>query len=240
MFYTRYLFRIKRLQFTPPGVVDAEFYQDIKDRLVSEPTFKFESEVIFWQTYKYILIVFMTFIVAISLASLFYYFKVRDLPYLYGILAFVIILLARPSIYFVFLMVNYFKYVKDEKRFHIHFKKAVAQSPDFEIFLHTFYLGEYAPKSTIKEYLFENDIKPIKEFSDSKGLAMDIAIYKFSNAPPSFVILSVHEEINKFIESSAGSKELKKGDKIRWVVKYQVELPCIFGNKSLKKLIDVD
>ena len=63
LFYTRYFFKHKRPRFIPPGKIDESFYKEIKERLFKDSELKFESEIGFWKSYKYI---FFVFIITIS------------------------------------------------------------------------------------------------------------------------------------------------------------------------------
>ena len=123
-----------------------------------------------------------------------------------------------------------------ERQYHSVFKKAITDSTSFEDFSETFYTGAYSEPLTVQEYLFENEIIELKGFVEDKGLVSHVAVYRF-NVPPVFVVLSSNEEINRFIESSNGFTKLKKGDKLRWTIKYQAGISCLYGNKGLKKLM---
>jgi hypothetical protein len=237
MFYTRYLFKLKRPKFNPPGKIDEDFYIDIKKRLAEDPKFKFKSDFNFWYYYKYIFIVFVIFIFSIALLTILYLFDANVNMFIFGIPYFFILLGFQPSIYFCIAMVYYLRCLINERHYHKVFKNAIGTSTSFENFSESFYTGAYSEKPKVNEYLFEDDIAELKEFVEGKGLDSNIAIYRF-NVPPVFVILSTNEEINFFIESKEGFNKLRTGDKIRWTIKYQVGIPCVYGNKGLKKLME--
>jgi hypothetical protein len=237
MFYTRYLFKLKRPEFIPPEKIDEDFYIDIRRRLAEDPKFKFQSDFNFWYYYRNILIAVIIFISSIVFLLLLFYFHAALNPLLVVIPYLFILLGLQPTISFIITMVYYTKYLIHERRYHKDFKKAISDSTRFENFIESFYRGSYSERPKVSEYLFEDDILPIKDYVDAKGLVSDIAVYKFS-VPPVFVILSSNEEINKFIESRDGFRKLRKGDKIRWTIKYQAGTPCIYGNKGLKKLME--
>lgn len=234
------LFRHKPLKFTPPEKVDGQFYLDVKNQLAQSPDFKFESEVNFWHMYKFIFLASLLFLCSVVLVTTLFLFniKVVELPLVFGISFIIIMVGIRPFIYFTILFIHYFKFIRDERKFHTAFKKAVADSSDFEEFSNAFYVGSFAPIPSINEYVLENDIGLLKDFVESKGMSSNIAVYKFSNTPPAFVVLSSNEEINRFIERIDGCKDLKRGDKMRWVVKYQSQIPCLYGNKGLRKYME--
>ena len=236
MFYTRYLFKLKRPEFEPPGRIDEDFYIDIRNRLADNPRFTFQSEYNFWYYYNYIFIVFVLFIFSTIFLLLSFFLDAKFsiyvlfLPYLFFLLG------LQPSVYFIIAMVYYKRCLMKEGQYHKAFKNAVANSTGFENFSESFYAGAYSEPLVVHEYLFENEINELKGFVEDKGLLSQIAVYRF-NKPPAFVVLSSNEEINRFIESSDGCTKLRKGDKIRWTIKYQTEIPCIYGNKGLKKLM---
>jgi hypothetical protein len=236
MFYTKYLFKLKRPEFDPPGKIDEDFYFNIRSRLIDDPKFKFQSDLNFWYYYKYIFIVFVLFISSIIFLLLSYFLDAKFSIFLYVIPYFFVLLGFQPSIYFIIAMVYYVRCLIKEGQYHKAFKKAVADSTSFENFSESFYTGAYSEPLIVNEYLFENEIIELKRFVEDKGLVSHIAVYRF-NVPPAFVILSSNEEINRFIESSNGFNKLRKGDKIRWTIKYQAGIPCIYGNKGLKKLM---
>jgi hypothetical protein len=237
MFYTRYLFKIKRLSFSPPGKVDEEFYTDIKQRLTGDAGLKFESEVLFWPTYKKIFIVFLMFLASALFLFLLFHFGVKQNTFLFALPILILFITVQPTVYFILLMINYYLYLRNERRYQSGFKNAVIHSKDFTSFTTAFYRDRYAETAVVQTYLFENDIDPVKQFVENNGLNLEIAIYKLSSMPHDFIILSAHEDIDRFIERQDGCKEIKKGEKLRWVLKYQVDMPCIYGNKKLKKSI---
>ncbi|HSZ35177.1 MAG TPA: hypothetical protein VK772_17810 [Puia sp.] len=236
MFYTRYLFKLKRPEFEPPGKIDEDFYLDIRNRLINDPRFTFQSDFNFWYYYKYIFIVFILFIFSILFLLLSYFLDAKFSVYLMVIPYLFFLLGIQPSVYFIIAMIYYVRYLMKERQYQQVFKKAIAGSSSFENFSETFYTGVYSEPLTVQEYLFENEIIELKGFVEDKGLVSHIAVYRF-NVPPAFVVLSSNEEINRFIESGNGFTKLKKSDKLRWTIKYQTGIPCIYGNKGLKKLM---
>jgi hypothetical protein len=193
----------------------------------------------FWESYRSIFIVFLVFVVSVATLTLLFLTGADQSNFLYGISLFIIIIGIQPSIYFIILLIYYFKYLVQEGRYESEFKKAVVNSQDYVSFMDTFYTGQYSDKVPVKVYLFENDIKPVKDFVESSKLELSIAIYKLSKMPHDFVLLSDNEDIIRFVEIQEGCVELNKNEKIRWIIKYGVEIPCIYGNKKLKKLIDL-
>ena len=240
MFFISNLFyKYKPLKFIPPEKVDENFYLDVRNRLVESPDLKFESEVNFWHTYKFIFLAYLLFLCSIIFMLTLFLFHIRPQEFfsLYAIPLFIVLLGIRPCMYFTVLFVNYFRFRRDEKKFHQTFIKAAADSVDFEVFSNAFYVGSFVPIS-INEYVLENDFQTLKDFVEGKSLSSHIAVYKFSNSPAAFVILSSNEEINRFIERIDGCKALKRGDKMRWIVKYQSQIPYVFGNKELRKQME--
>ena len=232
-------YKYKPLKFIPPEKVDEKFYLDVRDRLVESPDFKFESEVNFWHSYKFMFLAYLLFVCCVLLVTTLFLFhaKFHEFPLLYGLPLFIIVLGIRPCMYFTVLFVHCFRFKRDERKFHVAFTKAVADSIDFDGFSNAFYVGSFVPTS-INEYVLENDIGPLKDFVESKGMSSNIAVYKFSHIPPSFVILSSNEDINRFIERMDACRDIKRGDKMRWIVKYQNQIPCVYGNKGLRKLME--
>ncbi|HEV8506553.1 MAG TPA: hypothetical protein VGQ53_14175 [Chitinophagaceae bacterium] len=238
MFYTR-LFKLTRPKFIPPDKIDEDFYNEIKDRLKTEPDFAFESDIRFWETYKYITIVFIVFL--ISLSTLFVLSGPGEdkYPFFYGPAVFLVIILFFPVRYFIVLMVYLAIYFKNERKFHAHFKRVLAGSDNFPNFIDNFYNGKYAEQLPLNEYFYENDIGPIKGYVDDRNIVSDIAIYRYARSPDRFIILSQNEEISAFIEERAGWLAIDRKDKARWTIKYSVDIPCIYGNKKLQSRMEL-
>ncbi len=130
-------------------------------------------------------------------------------------------------------------YYRNERNFHNHFKSVIAGSDNFENFTDKFYSGKFAEPLVLNEYFYENVIGPIKAYIDNGNIVSDIAIYRYARSPDRFIILSQNEEINAFIEKGTGWTPIDRKDKIRWTIKYQVEIPCLYGNKKLKSQMEL-
>lgn len=239
MFYTKAFFKFKALRFTPPGRIDQDFYTDMKRRLVEDPNLKFGSDFNFWQAYRGIFIVFLLFSLSSTCLSIFFLAKAVPDFWVQGILLFLVVIFFQPAIYFIILLVYYIRYRVNENRFHADFRKAVTGSKDFNEFMMGFYTGKYAELAKLKEYQFQGDISIIKNFVRERELTVQIAFYRYSKPPFKFIFLSTSEEFNEFIESQPGSSGLKPDNPLRWVIKNQTEIPCMYGNKRLKLLMDL-
>jgi hypothetical protein len=239
MFYTKAFFKFKALRFTPPGRIDEDFYANTKERLVKNPNLKFESDFNFWQAYRGIFIVFVLFTLSVICSVVFFFTEAIPDYWVRGIPLFLVIIFFQPTIYFFILMIYYYRYWVSENRFHTDFRKAVIGSKDFNEFTDNFYTGKYAEPAKLKEYQFEGDIHLIKNFVKDRDLSLHMAIYKYSRPPFKFIILSTSGEVNEFIENQDGAGSLKMDNPIRRVIKYQTEIPCMFGNKRLKDLMEL-
>jgi len=134
-FFTKALFKHTAPRYSLPGRIDAEFYLESKKLLSENKNFKFRSDLNFWNSYRYIFMVFLIFIVSALLLCLFFAFSIKQPSLIFGILIFILILTAQPAIYFS----------------------------------NTFYKGEYADQTPLKEKRYRSPVVNKKGESHSFG-----------------------------------------------------------------------
>jgi hypothetical protein len=103
-FYTKRIFKLTALNYVLPGKIDQDFYEKTKAQLVEDENFNFKSDVDYWNLYKYIFIVFLTFLGCAIILSALLVLK-TNITLLYGLLILTLIITFQPTVYFIILMV---------------------------------------------------------------------------------------------------------------------------------------
>jgi hypothetical protein len=242
MIFTKGLFRQKALRFDLPGKIDETFYTDIKTRIAEDPQFNFETEAHVWKLYRVLLIISLVTCLALVLllVSIVSEISIGSGTYnriLFFVCCLIIILGMRPSIYFGMLLFHFLKYGRDEKKFHVDFILAIAESDNFTDFTNRFYSGRYSETTKVKGYYLSLPIEPFKAFAEDKGMTTRLCIYKRAKGD-NYIMLSNSVELISFIERQKGIIAIETIDPVLRVIKEQLEFPYVYGSKRLKYLID--
>jgi hypothetical protein len=128
------------LSWVPPNPIDRRFYQETKEKLAVYPDLKIESEINFWSSYWYYLLVIFLFgssilcLTALSLTG-----RLNQHIGLGETFIFIFLISLYPTIFGLAKIFYYWKYRKKEKQYHQEFIRAVTHSKDYEDFMNRFY-----------------------------------------------------------------------------------------------------